>query len=66
MTAMLLMTRPFQFADAAQPCQVLLDGDEIGVVCNSSSAEVPIAPGQHTLQMYGGARRAAWQLNASR
>jgi hypothetical protein len=51
MTATLLMTRPFRVADAARPYQVLLDGEEVGVVRNKSSAEVPITPGEHTLQV---------------
>lgn len=74
MTAMLLMTRPFRVAGAAQPYQVLLDREEIGVVRISSKAEVPIAPGEHTPPVTGkewrdgctAERGGACPLNASR
>lgn len=51
MSATLLLTRPLRVADAAMPYHVLLDGEQAGTVRNNSSAEVPIAAGEHTLQI---------------
>ena len=51
MNATLRLTRPFRVADAGRPYQIVLDGETAGEIRNHSRTEMPIAAGEHTLQV---------------
>ncbi len=51
MSATLRLTRPFRVADAGRPYQIVLDGEAAGEIRNKSTAEIPVAAGEHTVQV---------------